>query len=103
MKKNLTRADLAQAVFEDLGLSFCESERLVDDFFEQIIQAFERGEDVKISSFGSFYLKNKKQRMGRNPKTGQEYAIAPHRSISFVPSQALKESVETLNLKKKDE
>lgn len=93
MKKNITRADLADAVFRDLGLSFCESERLVDQVFEEIVQAFERGEDVKLSSFGSFYLKQKKGRMGRNPKTGEEYAISPRSILSFVASQTMKDEV----------
>ena len=59
MKKNLTRAELAQAVFDDLGLSFSESERLVDSFFEEIVKALEAGNNVKISSFGTFSLKDK--------------------------------------------
>ena len=91
MSKNITRADLAAAVFRDLGLSFAESERLVDEVFEEITQAFERGEHVKLSSFASFNLKQKKSRVGRNPKTGQEYEITPRAILSFVASQALKD------------
>ena len=93
MKKNITRADLAEAVFRDLGLSFSESEKLVDQVFEEITQAFERGEDVKLSSFASFYLKKKKARVGRNPKTGEEYEITPRLILSFVPSQGMKDEV----------
>ena len=93
MTRNITRADLAKAVFQDLGLSFSESEKLVDEVFEQIVQAFERGESVKISSFASFYLKKKNERIGRNPKTGQEYAITPRSVLSFVASQGLKDAV----------
>ncbi|MGN1091640.1 MAG: integration host factor subunit alpha [Alphaproteobacteria bacterium] len=103
MKKNLTRAELAQAVFDDLGLSFSESERLVDSFFEEIVKALEAGNNVKISSFGTFSLKDKKQRIGRNPKTGQEYPIKAHRSVTFTPAVSLKESLYNVRLDEKDE
>ena len=93
MKKNLTRAELAQAVFDDLGLSFSESERLVDSIFDEIVKALEAGNNVKISSFGTFSLKDKKERIGRNPKTGQEYPIKAHRSITFTPAVSLKQAV----------
>lgn len=103
MKKNLTRAELAQAVFDDLGLSFSESERLVDSFFEEIVKALESGDNVKISSFGTFSLKDKKQRIGRNPKTGQEYPIKAHRSVTFTPAVSLKETVYNVRSGEKDE
>ena len=103
MKKNLTRAELAQAVFDDLGLSFSESERLVDSFFEEIVKALEAGNNVKISAFGTFSLKDKKQRIGRNPKTGQEYPIKAHRSVTFTPAVSLKESLYNVRLDEKDE
>ena len=103
MKKNLKRAELAQAVFDDLGLSFSESERLVDSFFEEIVKALEAGNNVKISSFGTFSLKDKKQRIGRNPKTGQEYPIKAHRSVTFTPAVSLKESLYNVRLDEKDE
>ena len=93
MSKNITRADLADAVFLDLGLSYSESEKLVDEVFEEIIQAFERGDNVKLTAFGSFNLKRKSARMGRNPKTGDEYEITERNSVSFIPSQALKNEV----------
>ena len=93
MSKNITRADLAQAVFLDLGLSYSESEKLVDSVFEEVIQAFERGEGVKLTSFGTFSLKNKSARMGRNPKTGDLYEISTRQSISFIASQTLKNGV----------
>ena len=93
MSKNITRADLAQSVFLDLGLSYSESEKLVDSVFEEVIQAFERGEGVKLSSFGSFLLKNKSARMGRNPKTGDLYEISTRQSVSFIASQNLKKGV----------
>ncbi len=91
--KNITRADLSEAVYRDLGLSYSESEYLVDQVFEEISKAFEAGEDVKISSFASFYLKKKKARVGRNPKTGEEYPITPRTILSFCPSQILKDEV----------
>ena len=93
MKKNITRADLADAVFRDLGLSFSESEKLVDEVFEEITKAFERGEDVKLSSFASFCLKKKNSRIGRNPKTGKEYEITPRTSLSFVASRSMKDEI----------
>ena len=99
MSKNITRADLAQAVFLDLGLSYSESEKLVEAVFEEIIQAFERGEGVKLTTFGSFNLKQKDSRMGRNPRTGEEYEIEKHQTISFVPSQNLKSEVKGASLK----
>ena len=93
MSKNVTRADLADAVFRDLGLSFAESEKLVDEVFEEISKAFERGEDVKLSSFASFYLRKKKARVGRNPKTGKEYEITPRTILSFVASRNMKAEI----------
>ena len=100
MIKNLTRAEIAQAVFEDLGLSFSESERLVDSFFAQIVDALKKGDSVKIASFGTFTVKKKKMRMGRNPKTGEEYPIQAHNSVSFTPSVALKNDIQTVKPKK---
>ncbi|MBO7332660.1 MAG: integration host factor subunit alpha [Alphaproteobacteria bacterium] len=94
MSESITRADLAEAVYRDLGLSYAESSRLVDFVFEQIIQAFEAGEDVKISSFASFLLRHKREREGRNPKTGEAFPICSRTGLSFVPSQALKTAVE---------
>ena len=99
--KNITRADLSEAVYRDLGLSYTESEKLVDLVFEEIIKAFEANEDVKISSFASFYLKKKKARVGRNPKTGKEYPITSRTILSFCPSQTLKNEVAAA-LKNKD-
>ena len=93
MSKNITRADLAEAVFLDLGLSYSESEKLVEEVFEEIVQAFERGEGVKLTTFGSFNLKKKAARMGRNPKTGITYEISQRQTVSFVPSLTLKKDV----------
>ena len=101
MSKNITRANLADAVFRDLGLSYSESEKLVDAVFEEIIQAFERGEDMKLTTFGSFNLKEKAARMGRNPQTGEKYEIEKHQTVSFVPSSNLKNEVKNAYLKEK--
>jgi len=101
MSKNITRANLADAVFLDLGLSYSESEKLVDSVFEEIIQAFERGEDVKLTTFGSFNLKEKAARLGRNPKTGEKYEIDKHKTVSFVASSNLKKGVKEAYLKEK--
>ncbi len=103
MSKNITRADLAEAVYRDLGLSYTESEKLVDQVFEEIIKAFEAGENVKLSSFASFYLKKKKARVGRNPKTGEEHEITPRTILSFSPSQILKDQVDGVVSKKINE
>ena len=102
MKKNLTRAELAQAVLKDLGLSFSESERLVDSFFNEIAKALESGDNVKISSFGTFSVKERKPRVGRNPKTGQEYPIKAHKSITFTPAVSFKSAVFDVQNDKKD-
>ena len=102
MKKNLTRAELAQAVLDDLGLSFSESERLVDCFFNEISKALEAGNNVKISSFGTFSVKERKQRIGRNPKTGQEYPIKAHKSITFTPAVSFKSAVFNVQKEEKD-
>ena len=102
MKKNLTRAELAQAVFNDLGLSFSESERLVDCFFYEIAKALESGDNVKISSFGTFAVKERKSRVGRNPKTGQEYPIKAHKSITFTPAVSFKSAVFNVKSEKED-
>lgn len=91
--RNITRANLAEAVYRDLGLSFVESEKLVDQVFEEITKSFESGKDVKISSFASFCLHRKNKRMGRNPKTGKEYEITPRNILSFYASQILKKKV----------
>ena len=96
MSKNITRADLAHAVYRNLGLSYSESEKLVDSVFEEICLAFERGEDVKLSSFGTFHLRKKDARVGRNPKTGQTHEITSRTSISFIASQLLKNSVKEI-------
>ena len=91
--KTLTRADLSEAVYDKLGLSRTEAYDLVEDVLEEIISAFENGENVKITSFGSFLLREKNERIGRNPKTGVEVPITPRKVVVFRPSELLKEHV----------
>ncbi|MFL6689038.1 MAG: integration host factor subunit alpha [Alphaproteobacteria bacterium] len=86
----LTRADLTEAVFQAVGLSRHESAQMVEDMLEEISSALARGESVKLSSFGTFAVRQKAQRMGRNPKTGDEVPIAPRRVLVFRPSHVLK-------------
>ena len=86
----LTRADLTEAVFQAVGLSRNESAQMVEDILEELCAALARDEDVKLSSFGTFHVRSKSERMGRNPKTGEEVPIAPRRVLVFRPSHVLK-------------
>ncbi len=79
--QTLTRADLTEAVFQAVGLSRNESAQMVEDILEELCSALSRGETVKLSSFGTFAVRQKSQRMGRNPKTGDEVPIAPRRVL----------------------
>lgn len=89
----LTRMDLTEAVFRELGLSRSESAELVESVLQHIADALVAGETVKLSSFGTFSVRAKSARMGRNPKTGEEVPISPRRVLSFRPSHLLKERV----------
>ena len=91
--KTLTRADLTEAVHKKVGLSRAESADLVRSAIDLICDALVAGENVKISSFGTFLVRDKKGRMGRNPKTGEEVPIAPRRVLVFRPSQLMKARV----------
>jgi integration host factor subunit alpha len=93
MSATLTRADLSEAVFQAVGLSRNESSQMVEDMIEAICAALARGETVKLSSFGTFTVRQKSQRMWRNPKTGHEVPIAPRRVLVFRPSHVLKASI----------
>ena len=93
MGTTLTRADLSEAVFHAVGLSRNESAQMVEDMIEEICAALSRGETVKLSSFGTFTVRQKSRRMGRNPKTGHEVPIAPRRVLVFRPSHVLKASI----------
>jgi integration host factor subunit alpha len=88
--KTLTRADLTEAVFQTVGLSRNEYAQMVEDILEELSAALARGETVKLSSFGTFAVRQKSRRMGRNPKTGDEVPIAPRRVLVFRPSHVLK-------------
>jgi integration host factor subunit alpha len=89
----VTRAQLTEAVYQEVGLSRNESAELVESVIVEISHALERGEMVKISSFGSFAVRRKGQRVGRNPKTGQEVPISPRRVLVFRASHALKHQI----------
>ncbi len=91
--KTLTRADLAEAVYKQIGLSRSESAALVELMLGEISAAVERGENVKLSSFGSFIVRSKGERIGRNPKTGVEVPITPRRVMVFKASNVLKDRI----------
>lgn len=97
MSATLTKADLAELLFEQVGLNKREAKDMVEGFFEEIRQALERGESVKLSGFGNFQLRDKPQRPGRNPKTGEEIPISARRVVTFHASQKLKVAVEQLS------
>ncbi|MGY6705145.1 integration host factor subunit alpha [Roseinatronobacter sp.] len=92
-QKTLTRMDLTEAVFREVGLSRNESSALVDSVLQHISDALVDGQQVKISSFGTFSLRDKNARLGRNPKTGEEVPISPRRVLTFRPSHIMKERV----------
>lgn len=97
MAETVTRAQLTEAVYQEVGLSRNESAALVESVLAEVSDALVRGEMVKLSSFGSFSVRSKGQRMGRNPKTGDEVPILPRRVLVFRPSHVLKKSInETL-------
>ena len=93
MTKTLTRADLSASLYKQLGLSLQECNALVDSVIEEICGSLERGDNVKLSSFGTFNLRKKNQRMGRNPKTGVEVPITSRTVLSFNASNLLKGKV----------
>ena len=87
----VTRADLGEAIYEEIGLSRNDSAKLVESVLQEVCDALVSGENVKVSSFGSFMIRNKGERTGRNPKTGEEVPISPRRVLVFRPSNILKE------------
>ena len=91
--KTLTRADLAEAVFQKVGLPRNESSELVESVIREMIGCLERGENVKLSSFGSFGVRDKRERVGRNPKTGEVVPITPRRVLVFRASNIMKERI----------
>ncbi|MCK5778437.1 MAG: integration host factor subunit alpha [Rhodospirillales bacterium] len=91
--KTVTRADLGEAVYQEIGLSRNESADLLESVLEYMAEALVNGETVKVSSFGSFSVREKGQRIGRNPKTGEEVPILPRKVLVFRPSQVLKSRI----------
>jgi integration host factor subunit alpha len=91
--KTLTRMDLSEAVFKEVGLSRNESAQLVESVLRHVSDALASGETVKISSFGTFSIRDKSARVGRNPKTGDEVPISPRRVLTFRPSHLMKDRV----------
>jgi len=92
-ERTITRAQLSESVYQEVGLSRNESADLLEMVLGEIASALTRGESVKISSFGSFSIRSKGQRVGRNPKTGEEVPILPRRVLVFRPSQLLKSRI----------
>ena len=97
MEKTTTRSTLSEAVFKNVGLSRNESASLVDSVFSEILLSLIKGDDVKISSFGTFVVREKKERIGRNPKTGEEVPITARSVVTFRASNVLKSKVNTKN------
>lgn len=89
----VTRADLTEAIYREIGLSRTESGVLVESILDHIVNALLKGESVKLSGFGTFSVRDKSERMGRNPKTGREVPITKRRVLVFKPSNVLKERV----------
>ncbi|KXI28902.1 integration host factor subunit alpha [Paraglaciecola hydrolytica] len=90
----LTKAEMAEHLFEKLGINKRDAKELVETFFEQVREALESGEQVKLSGFGNFDLRQKNERPGRNPKTGEDIPIKARRVVTFRPGQKLKSRVE---------
>jgi integration host factor subunit alpha len=95
--QTVTRADLCEAVYQKIGLSRTESSKLVEAVLDEICDAVARGENVKLSSFGSFVVRDKGERIGRNPKTGVEVPIEPRRVMVFKPSNVMKARINGMN------
>ena len=92
----LTRADLSDALQREVGLSRADSAKLVEEILDHMCDALARGENVKISGFGTFVLRDKTERMGRNPKTGVEVPIEPRRVLTFRASQTMRDRVSSV-------
>ncbi len=90
----LTKADMAESLFSELGLNKNEARELVELFFEELVASLAVGKHVKLSGFGNFDLRDKKERPGRNPKTGEKVTIPARRVVTFRPGQKLKARVE---------
>ncbi|MEO6609822.1 MAG: integration host factor subunit alpha [Aestuariivirga sp.] len=92
-EKTRTRADLTEVLHRDIGLSRSESADMVNSVLDLVSDALVEGQNVKLSSFGTFIVRSKRQRIGRNPKTGEEVPITPRRVLVFRPSQMMKNIV----------
>lgn len=90
----LTKADLTKELFEQLGFNKRESKEFVDSFFEEMRACLDNGEHVKLSGFGNFELRDKRQRPGRNPKTGEDVPISARRVVTFKPGQKMRTRIE---------
>lgn len=95
-KKTLTRADLSETLHRNIGLSRTESADMVNSVLDLVADALVDGQSVKLSSFGTFMVRAKRERMGRNPKTGEEVPITPRRVLVFRPSQVMKNVINGL-------
>ena len=93
MGSTLTRAELAEELYKTIGLSHNESSEIVDTVLEEILLSFEKGENVKLTSFGTFKIRSKKERIGRNPKTGESAVISARKVVTFRAGQKLREKV----------
>src|ERR1700749_4045386 len=101
--KTVTRVDLCEAVYQKVGLSRTESSAFVELVLKEITDCLEKGETVKLSSFGSFVVRKKGQRIGRNPKTGKEVPISPRRVMVFKPSAILKQRINGVDVADENE
>ena len=90
----LTKADIAESLYEELGLNKREARELVELYFNELKSALSKGKQVKLSGFGNFDLRDKRERPGRNPKTGENIPISARRVVTFKPGQKLKNKVE---------
>ncbi len=91
----LTKAEMVEHLYEEVGLNKREAKEFVELFFETLIETLESGEEIKLSGFGNFTLRDKNQRPGRNPKTGEEIPISARRVVTFRPGQKLRARVES--------
>jgi integration host factor subunit alpha len=96
-KNTVTRVELTEAVQREIGLTYRESTRLVESVLGHMSDALVKGEDVKITKFGTFSVRSKTVRMGRNPRTGEDAVISPRRVIKFIPSGSTRKDVELGN------
>ena len=96
VKKNFTRKDLSYKIYQNLGFSKSYSSTVIDNFFETFIQELLRSNKIKISSFGTFKVINKKERIGRNPKTKEKAIIVPRKVVKFTPSLLVKQKLNNL-------